>query len=120
MIKSAIRIKKGTAWRQKRNRFECFKNLKGKSTGNRFLGRPMRRREDNIRMDLKEISLNTRSMIDSVQDRVYWRALVNTILNLCLLQVYFFGVVLDDFCELKITSSLEVKTYHVNLKKLVL
>ena len=70
MIKSAIRIKKGTAWRQKRNRFECFKNLKGKSTGNRFLGRPMRRREDNIRMDLKEICIDTRELVDSAYPKI--------------------------------------------------
>ena len=33
--------------------------LTGKPTGKRPLGRPGRRWEDNIRMDLKEISINT-------------------------------------------------------------
>ena len=33
------------------------------------LGRPRRRWEDNIRMDLKEIGINTRNWIDSAQDR---------------------------------------------------
>ena len=37
-------------------------------------GRPRRRWEDNIRMDLKEIGFNTRNWIDSAQDRDYWRA----------------------------------------------
>ena len=41
-----------------------------------------RRWEDNIKMDLKEIGVNVRNWIDSVQDRDYWRALVNATLNL--------------------------------------
>ena len=36
-------------------------------TGNRALGRSKRRWEDNIRMDLKEIGINTRNWIDSTQ-----------------------------------------------------
>ena len=48
----------------------------------RPVGRPRRRREDNIRMDLKEIDINTRNWVDSAQDRDYWRALVNAALNL--------------------------------------
>ena len=46
------------------------------------LGRPRRGWEDNIRMDLKEIGINTRNWVGSAQDRDYWRALVNAILNL--------------------------------------
>ena len=48
-------------------------------TGKRSLGRP--REEDNIRMDLKEISMKTGNSFDSAQDRDYWRALVNAGLN---------------------------------------
>ena len=59
-----------------------FKIRPGTSTGERPLGRPMCRWEDNIRMDLKEIDINTRNWIDSAQDRNCWRALVNTTLNL--------------------------------------
>ena len=33
-------------------------------------------------MDLKEIGVNTRNLVDSAQDRDYWRALVNAALNL--------------------------------------
>jgi hypothetical protein len=58
------------------------KILTGKPTGKRPLGRPRRRREDNIRMDLKEIGINTRNRVDSTQDRDYWRFLVNAALNL--------------------------------------
>ena len=36
----------------------AFKILTGKSTGKRPLGRPRRRWEDNIRVDLKEIGIN--------------------------------------------------------------
>ena len=36
---------------------------------------PRRRREDNIRMDLKEIGINTRNLVDSGQERAYWRAI---------------------------------------------
>ena len=39
--------------------FMHAKMMAGKPTGKRFLGRPRRRREDNIRMDLKEIGINT-------------------------------------------------------------
>ena len=56
--------------------------LTGKPTGKRHLGRPRRRWEDNIRMDLKEICINTRNWVDSAQDRDYLRALVNAALNL--------------------------------------
>ena len=38
--------------------------------------------DDNIRLDLKEIGINTRNWVDSPQDRDYWRNLLNTILNL--------------------------------------
>ena len=48
----------------------------------RALGRARRRWEDNIRMDLKEIGINTGNWFDSAQDRDYWRALVNAELNL--------------------------------------
>ena len=57
----------------------AFKILTGTPVGKKHLGSPRRRWEDNIRMDLKEIAINTRN---SNQDRDYWRALVNAALNL--------------------------------------
>ena len=48
----------------------------------RLLGRPRRRWEHNVRMDLKEIGINVRNWIDSAQDRNYWRALVYVALKL--------------------------------------
>jgi hypothetical protein len=35
-----------------------------------------------LRMDLKEIVINTRNWVDSAQDMDYWRALVFAALNL--------------------------------------
>ena len=58
----------------------AFKVLTAKPTGKRPLGKLRRRWEDNIRINLKEISISTR--INSAQDRYYWRALVSAGLNL--------------------------------------
>ena len=52
-----------------------------KPTGKSPPGRPKRRWEDSIRMDLEEIDINMRNWVDSPLDRDYWRALVNAILN---------------------------------------
>ena len=60
----------------------AFKTLKGKPIGKRSLGRPRRIWEENIRMDLNEIGINTRNWVDLAQDRDYWRALLNAALNL--------------------------------------
>ena len=60
----------------------AFKILTGKPTGKRPLGRPRRRWEYIIRMDLKEVGIDARNWVDSAQDRDYWRALVNSTLNL--------------------------------------
>ena len=38
----------------------AFKILTGKPTGKRHVGRPRRRSEDNIRMDVKEIGVSMR------------------------------------------------------------
>ena len=60
----------------------ALKILTGKPTGKRPLGRPWRRWEDNIRMDLEEIGISAGNWVDSVQDRDYWRALVDAALNI--------------------------------------
>ena len=52
-----------------------------KPTRKRPSGSPRGRWEENIKMGLKGICINTRSWVDSVQDRDYWRALVNGALN---------------------------------------
>jgi len=53
-----------------------------KPTSKISLGRLRHRWEDNIRMDLEEIGINGGNLVDSAQDRDYWRALVNAALNL--------------------------------------
>ena len=60
----------------------AFKILTGILTGKRPLGRPRRRWEKNIRMDLEELGINAGNWVDSAQDRDYWRGLVNAALNL--------------------------------------
>ena len=72
----------GRACSQKEEGRSAFKMLIGKPTGKRPLGKPKRRWEDNIRIDLKEIGITAGNFVDSAQDRNYWRALVNTALNL--------------------------------------
>jgi hypothetical protein len=59
-----------------------FKILIGTSAGKKPLERPGCRWEDNIRLDFKEIGINTSYWVDSAQDRDYWSALVNAALNL--------------------------------------
>ena len=60
----------------------AFKILTRKPTGKRPLGRPRGRWEDNIKMDLEEISISAGNWIDSAQDRNYWRAFVNAAFDL--------------------------------------
>jgi hypothetical protein len=56
--------------------------LVGRPEGRRPLGRPRRRWEDNIKMDLWEIGFGDVDWIHWAQDRDRWRALVNTVMNL--------------------------------------
>ncbi|KAJ4429527.1 hypothetical protein ANN_21696 [Periplaneta americana] len=58
--------------------FLQVKNLLGK----RHLGRPRRRWEDNIKMDLREVGYDDRDWINLAQDRDRWRAYVRTAMNL--------------------------------------
>jgi hypothetical protein len=53
-----------------------------KPKGKRPLGRPRRRLEDNIKMDLREIGWGGMDWIDMAQDRDQWGALVNTVMIL--------------------------------------
>jgi hypothetical protein len=52
------------------------------SEGRRPLGRPSRRWEDTIKMDLREIGFGDVDWIHWAQDRYRWRALVNTVMKL--------------------------------------
>ena len=56
--------------------------LVGKPEGKRPLGRPMRRWEDNIKMDLQEVGCGGIDWIELARDRDRWRALVTAVMNL--------------------------------------
>jgi hypothetical protein len=55
--------------------------LVGKPEGKKLLGRPRRRRVNNIKTDIREIDWDGTDWIDVAQDRDQWSALVNTIMN---------------------------------------
>ena len=56
--------------------------LVGKPAGKRPLGRPRRRWEDNVKMDLQEVGEGCGDWMELAQDRDRWRALVGTVRNL--------------------------------------
>ena len=56
--------------------------LVGKPEGKKPLGRPRRRWEDNIKMNLQEVEGGCGEWIELAQDRDSWRALVGTVRNL--------------------------------------
>ena len=58
------------------------KVLVGEPEGKRPLGRPRRRWEDNIKMDLQEVGCGCMDWIELSQDRDRWRAIVNAVMNL--------------------------------------
>jgi hypothetical protein len=59
-----------------------YRVLVGRSEGKRPLGRPRRRWEDNIKLDLRDIGIDGANWIQLVQDSVKCWAIVNTIMNL--------------------------------------
>jgi hypothetical protein len=59
-----------------------FRVLVWRPEGKRPLGRPRCRCEDNIKMDLREIGIDGANWIQLAQDKVHWRACVNTVMNL--------------------------------------
>jgi hypothetical protein len=56
--------------------------LVGKPEGKRPLGRPRRRWDDNIKMDLQEVGEGRGDWMELAQYRDGWRALVSTVKNL--------------------------------------
>ena len=57
------------------------KVLVGKPEGKRPLGRPRRRWEDNIKMDLQVLGRGYGDWMEMAQDRDRWRAIVGTVMN---------------------------------------
>jgi hypothetical protein len=66
------------AWRNG----SVYRVLVGSPKGTIPLGRPTHRWEDNIKMDLREIGIDVAKWIRLAQDRVRWRAFLNTVMNL--------------------------------------
>jgi hypothetical protein len=60
----------------------AYRVLVGKSVGKRALGIPRRRRENNIKMDLRERGWDGMDQIHLAQDRNLRRDLVNNVMNL--------------------------------------
>jgi hypothetical protein len=58
----------------------AYRALVGKPEGRRPLGRPRRRWEGNVKMDLREMGWGT-DWIDVSQDRDMWQAFVNAVMN---------------------------------------
>ena len=54
----------------------------GKHEGKKPFGRPRRRWEDNIKIDLQVVGCEVMDWIELAQDRDMWRALVNVVMNL--------------------------------------
>jgi hypothetical protein len=59
-----------------------YRVLVERPEGKRPLGRPRRRWENNIKVDLRKIGIDGVNWIQLAQDRVQWRACVNTVMNL--------------------------------------
>ena len=59
-----------------------YRVLVGKPDGKKPLGRPRRRWEGNIKMDLQEVGCGGMDWIELAQDRDRWRALVTAVMNL--------------------------------------
>jgi hypothetical protein len=59
-----------------------YRFLVGRPECKRPLGRRRHRWEDSIKMDLREIGIDGTNWIQLAQERVQWRAFVNTVMNL--------------------------------------
>jgi len=63
-------------------RRKVYRVLVGKPESKSSMGRPRRRREDNIKMDLQEVGGSCGNWMELAQDRDRWRALLSTVRNL--------------------------------------
>ena len=59
-----------------------YRVLVGKPEGKRPLGRPRRRWNNNIKMDLQDVGCSGMDWIELAQDREWWRKLASVVMNL--------------------------------------
>jgi hypothetical protein len=59
-----------------------YRVLVGRPEGKRLLGTPRRRWDGNIKTDLRESGIEGANWIQLAQDRIQWRACVNTVMNI--------------------------------------
>ena len=62
-------------------RERCAQGFGGETWGKRPLGRPRRRWENNIKMNLEEVGRGCGDWMDLAQERERWRLLVSTVMN---------------------------------------
>jgi hypothetical protein len=67
---------------------KVYRVLMGKPEEEKPLGRQVRRWEDGIRVVLKEIGWGSIERIQLAQDRGWWRAVVNAVMNLRVLALW--------------------------------
>jgi hypothetical protein len=79
VIKSRRNERSGTC---SSDRNGVYRGLVGKPEGKRPLGRPRRKWDDNIKVDLQEVVCGGMDWIGLAQDRDRWRAIVNAVMNL--------------------------------------
>jgi hypothetical protein len=63
-------------------KIDVYRVLVGKPEGKRLLGRPRRRWEDNMKMNLQEVGCGSMDWIDLAQERDRWWTLVDAVMNL--------------------------------------
>jgi hypothetical protein len=68
-----------------KRKVKAYRISVGKPEGNRPLGRPRYRWEDNIKMDIREIEWGGMDWTDLAEDRYQWRVLMYTVMNLWVL-----------------------------------
>jgi hypothetical protein len=64
---------------------DVYRVVVGKPERKRPLGRPRRRWEDNIKLDLREIGIDGANWIRLAKDRVHWQAFANMVMSLWVL-----------------------------------
>ncbi|KAJ4435468.1 hypothetical protein ANN_18084, partial [Periplaneta americana] len=90
----------------------AYRVLVGRPEGKRPLGRPRRRWEDNIKMDLREVGYNGREWFNLAQDRDRWWAYVRAEMNLRVEKFKYLGATVTN-----INDTREEIKHRINMEK---